>query len=698
MSPASPSARADLFIALRCEELPARVVRSAAEQLAQGLLELLGSVPHGEIQTWSTPRRLAVRVREVAEARPGVEQVLTGPAEAAAFQDGRPTAAAVGFARGKGVPVEALEVVEGPKGRVVAVRVQQGGERVVELVAARLEALVLGMRFPVGMRWQPGGPRWARPIHGLIALHGRERIPVTVAGVASGTVERGHRLSPEPFEVDGAESWVEGLRAHHVEPDREARRARIEAELAAHAARLQARLRPDPELIEEITDLVEWPVVVPCAFEAELLDLPPRLLVESMRVHQRVIPLWEADGERLTHRFLAVSNHPLGQQAATRETIARGNARVVGARFHDARFFYAEDRRRPLEEHAARLQRTQWMRGGGSLADKAERLRRLAARLAPLLGADPTAAAHAARLAKADLSTQMVGEFPELQGHVGRLLAALEGQPPAVALAIEEHYLPRGASDALPTSPLGRTVALADRLDTLAACFTLGIRLKGSSDPLGLRRAAHGLLQLQLDAGLRAPPSDLFALALDNLDGSVEVRSPRPTCLLDLAEFTQARLQALLAQEADRGIVDAVLQAGGARDPLALRARVRAMAELARSPDFGPLKATFKRVMGLSREHADPRYTVEALREPVELALHGALVASLPQARAAEAALDYRGALLALSRLKAPVDAFFEGVLVMAEDPQVRRNRLGLLRAIADEFARIADLTCLSAD
>lgn len=692
------STTAPLFIAIRCEELPARLVSSAAEQLAAGLLALLSGIEHGPARVWATPRRIAVEVEAVALLRPGSEQLLTGPAASVAFKDGQPTAAAIGFARGKGLPPEAIEIVEGPKGPVIAVRVRQGGERVVDLVAAKLDTIVQGMKFPVGMRWQPGGPRWARPVHGLIALHGDQLIPATVLGIAAGRSTIGHRLQPEPFQVDSAAAWVEGLRERFVEPDRAVRRERVDQQLREAAAELGARIEVDPALLDEVTDLVEWPVVVACAFDPELLDLPPRLLVESMRVHQRVFPLWRAEGQGLDHRFLAVSNHPRAHEPRTRDTIATGNARVIGARFHDARFFYAEDRRKLLLAHDERLDRMQWIRDGGTMRDKAVRVAALARQLAPALGADPDHAERAGRLCKADLATQMVGEFPELQGHVGRLLARFEGEPEAVALAIEEHYLPRGASDSLPVSAVGRSVALADRLDTLAGCFAAGIRLKGSSDPLGLRRAAHGLLQLLLDSTLRQLPEPLFALALDGLGPELTRRSQREEALADLVEFSLARLQALLREEADKGVVDAVLGSGGERDPLALRARVRAMAELAKSPEFGPLKETFKRVRGPIREHLDPSYDPASLSEPAEQALHAALEQVRPRARQAAKALDYGEALRALVALKAPVDELFVGVMVVSPDEGLRRRRLGLLRSVADEFNRVADFTQLSAD
>lgn len=688
----------ELFVAIRCEELPARFVTLATEQLAQGLLGLLSGVDHGAVRTWATPRRIAVAVADVAPGKPQVEKLVTGPPAAAAFRDGEPTGAAVGFARGKGVAVAELETVDGPRGPVIAARISQGGERTVDLVTQGLEAVVLGISFPMSMRWQTGGPRWARPLHGVIALYGDDIAPATVAGLDAGRTTLGHRLTPGPVRVQSADDWAEQLRAHHVEPDRAARRARIEADLAGLAASAGTELSLDPSLLEEVVDLVEWPVPVLCCFDEELLELPPRLLVESMRVHLKVFPLWRSE-DRLDHHFLAVSNHPYGTRRLTADTIAHGNAKVIGARFHDARFFYAEDRKLTLSQHDADLVRMRWIRGGGTMQDKARRVSVLSARLAPLFAADGDVAQRAGRLCKADLATQLVGEFPKLQGHVGRLLAGFDGEPEGVALAIEEHYLPRGSGDLLPSTAEARTVAAADRLDTLAGCFASGIRLKGSSDPLGLRRAAHGLLQILLAAQVRSPLTELFDTAIDCVGTNVVRKTGSPAADRDdLVEFTTARLRALLRERFDTEVVDAVLGAEGQRDPVALQARVDAMSALAATADFGPLKTTFKRVMGLTKDHHSAAYQPAALVDEAEQALHAALDDVAPRARQAENELDYGGALAALSQLKTPVDQLFDRVMVMAEDPDVRANRLGLLRSVADEFRRIADFTLLSVE
>lgn len=670
---------AELFIALRCEELPARYVRTAVEGLERGVRALLKGIDHGEVRTWASPRRIAVAVAGVAAARPVEESLVTGPPEAAAWRDGAWTRAALGFARGKGVDPSALEIIDGPRGRVVAARVTTGGEQTVERVAAGLEAAILGIDFAKTMRWGSRAERWARPIHGLVALFGGDVIGCSVAGVPAGAETVGHRLTPGPIVVSGADQWVAALREHHVLVDRPARRARIEADLHAAAGAVGATVGA-LGLIDEVVDLVEWPVVVTAGFDPELLQLPSRLLVESMGVHQRVFPLFES-GE-LQARFLVVTNHPYAGDPEVAAIIAAGNTKVLAARFYDARFFYAEDRKRALTAHGEQLEKMRWIRKGGTMADKQARVGRLAARLAPLFGADPVLAARAGALSKCDLATQMVGEFPELQGHVGKLLARHDGEEEAVAVAIEEHYLPRFSGDDTPATPAGRAAAAADRIDTLAGCFHHGLKPKGSADPLGLRRAAVGLVAILLGAGTRVQLDAL--LSHSELDGGD-----------DLLRFVVARLRAHMMERHPTDIVDAVLATGDG-DPVALEGRAAAMSALSATVEFDALKQTFKRLANITKDHDSTGYDPDALGEPAEQALHAALEEVRTAAATAAAAGDFGGALARLTTLRGPVDALFDAVMVMAEDPEVRQNRLGLLSAVGAAFRDIADFKHLS--
>ncbi|MFM2247254.1 MAG: hypothetical protein RL071_3328 [Pseudomonadota bacterium] len=686
-----------LFIELRCEELPARFVRLAEAGLRDAVLQLLSGVAHGAVRTWATPRRVALAIEDLAPARPEELSVVTGPAEAASYRDGKPTPAAIGFAKGKGVPVEELILVDSPKGRVIAAQVRSGGQRVVDLLAQGLGDAILGIPFVHTMTWGPA--RWARPIHGLVALYGADLVPATVAGIAAGRETLGHRLRPGPITIAGAETYADLLAAHFVIADRAAREAAIRAQLDATAAGLGLKVG-ELDLIDEVVDLVEWPQVVACAFDQSLLHLPPRLLVESMGVHQRVFPLF--DGDTLSHRFLAVSNHPFADtDPDCAATIAAGNAKVLGARFHDARFFYAEDRKKTLAVHGEKLARMQWIRGGGTMADKGARVGAIAEDLAPRLGATGASAARAGGLSKADLATQMVGEFPELQGHVGRLLAAFDGETAEISLAIEEHYLPRFSGDQLPTSTLGLSVALADRLDTLTRTFALGLKPKGSADPLGLRRAAGGLVTLLLHAGLRVELPGMLrgadgagASASAGLGGA-PVSPLSDEQLAELVGFVMDRARAALTEPHATDVVNAVF-ASRDHDVVALAARCAAMSALAADPAFDALKTTFKRVMNITKDHATTAYAPGALIEPAEVALVAAFDGARETARACAEASDYAGALRALTALRGPVDHFFEAVLVMAPEPELRDARLGLLSAIALEFRRIADFKHLN--
>ncbi len=670
----------ELFIEIRCEELPARYVDHAVQGLRAGLLKALKGIAYGAVRTWATPRRIAVAIADVPEGKPVEEQLVTGPPEAAAWRDGAWTKAAAGFARGRGVPVESLEIVDGPKGRVVAARVTSGGERTVDLVAAALEDAVLSIDFGKSMRWGSGASRWARPLHGVVALYDGRVIDCSVAGVQSGATTTGHRLSPHPITVTSADQWAASMLAHYVQADREARRSAILAQLEEAAERLDCAVG-ELSLVDEVVDLVEWPVVVAAEFDAELLELPSRLLVESMGVHQRVFPLF-ADGA-LQSRFLVVTNHPYARtDAECADIIAKGNTKVLAARFYDAKFFYAEDRKKRLEAHGASLEKMRWIRDGGTMADKQARVASLARVLAGQLGADREAAARGGALCKCDLATQMVGEFPELQGHVGKLLARHDGEADAAAVAIEEHYLPRFSGDALPATAEGRAVALADRIDTLTGCFHHGLRPKGSADPLGLRRAAVGIVAILLGAGVR--------VQLDALLAEGEFRAEE-----DLVTFVMARLRAHMMERYPTDLVDAVL-ATGDRDPVALEGRAAAMHALSQTAEFESMKQTFKRLANITKDHDSAAYDPDALVEDAETALHVALQDVADAAAEAARQGDFTAALDVLAQLQGPVDQLFLDVMVMAEDETVRANRLGLLRAVGDAFRDVADFKHLS--
>ncbi|MFH1467462.1 MAG: glycine--tRNA ligase subunit beta [Pseudomonadota bacterium] len=682
---------AQLFVEVRCEELPAGWGAAAAEVLAQNLLKLVAGVPAGRARSWHSTRRIAAAIDDLALARPTVERVITGPPWAVAFKDGAFTRAAEGFARGRGVGVEALFEHAGPKGSVVALRSVEGGEPTAQAIAAGLEQAILSIPFKKTQRWGDRPERWARPIHGVCAVLGGELIEASVAGIATEAVSMGHRRARARFPVRDAEGWLADLRARFVLADAAERRAVIARGLAEVAAAEGVGVHPDEALLAEVTDLVEWPVPVAGRLPAHLMHLPPRLLVESMRVHQRIFDTRTMAGA-LSPVFITVSNNPHGDAA----TIAAGNTRVLAARFEDARFFFDEDRKRSLEQHGAELARMRWIRGLGTMEEKGARVAALAQVLCEVVpGAEAATVARAGALCKADLCTQMVGEFPELQGHVGMLYARHQGEPEVVAQAIEDHYLPRFAGDALPQGPAGRALALADRLDTIAGCFAVGLVPKGGADPQGLRRAANGVVLILRALGVSV---DMGWLAEEALRPFLPLAKADLAALrAEVLAWLRARLRAQLLERHPTEIVDAVIEAGG-DCALRLSLRTEALAALAQSPEFAPLRTTFRRVVGLTRDHAGADYSPVALAEPAEQALHVALGDVRARAQARLAALDYRATLAVMTELKAPVDTLFDDVLVMADDPDVRRNRLGLLRAIADLFRLVADFSRLSTE
>ncbi len=658
----------ELFIEVRCEEIPARFVAPAMEGFAAGLGKLLGNLLVGEVRVFSTPRRLAVAAM-VIRARPAVQKVITGmPLAQAKGADGEWTPAALGFARKRGGDASALFEHNG----FAAIRSVEGGESADRVIAAGLEALILGIPFKKTMHWGTSPARFARPIHDVACLLDGSLVVAQVAGIGTCAHSVGHwLLSPESFPVSSADAWLGHLRDLGIYADRAERHQRVGAQLTAAAEAAGLRIEADADLLDEVVNLVESPRVVLGHFPMELLKLPPRLLIESMKVNQRYFPLFGADG--LTNAFLVVTNNPQGNP----ELIAEGNGRVLAARFHDAKFFYAEDRKRPLARHAEKLGGTVWIRGLGTVAERQAEITTAAIRLSGTTGADPGNLRALGGVLKADLATLMVGEFPELQGHVGHLLATAEGY--ANAIAIEEAWLPRHSGDKLPSTPEGLGFALAERMTLLSRCFTAEMEPKGSADPQGLRRAAVGLVALVL-----ALPGEAGSLG----ELYAEAGVPLPATL---AEFVVARLRAvLLAEGHPTDLVEAVMAVGGS-DIRATAARVRGLAALPKD-ELSAVRTTFRRVAGLAREHRSAAYALDLLQGHAEYHLHVA-VKALPSAdRPATEMLD------ALRRLRPVVDHFFDEVLVMCDDLPLRANRLGLLRSILDRFAGFADFTRLGGE
>ncbi len=701
----------ELFLELRMDELPASMVRPALEGLANGLVALIDGVPHGAVRTFATPRRLAVAIADVAPARAAVEREVTGPGADKSFDaDGNPTAVGIAFAKGKGADPADLRVVEIPKrGKVVAVTLREGGERVVDLLRDGVAKLITGIPFAKSMVWGDGTLSFGRPLQGIVVVYDGAPVVGEAHGIAFSATSQGHRMSPDPFVVTSCDQWVEGMRARHVEPDLDARKARIRAILDAFVAELDADPIHEETLLEEVTHLVEWPVGVIGAFDEDLLTLPPRLLITSMKVNQRYFPVHVAG--KLSHKFVVVSNNPFGDA----DLIAEGNARVLRARFYDARFFFAEDRKTPLAERSAKLSSMRWIRGLGTMADKVERLANLGAWLAPTVGADPDAVRRAATLCKLDLASLMVGEFPELQGHMGRLYAAAQGEDAAVSVAIEEHYLPRSADDGVAKSPAGVALALADRVDTLVGCFAVGLEPKGGGDAQGLRRAALGIVNTILEHKLRLDVRALFAAGVDAYgaqlhdasDADVALRfdkflAARPSTdglARTLAEFTLTRFKASrTGAGVSSDLVDAIFGArhDGAVDLLSYDRAVTALVQAAGTPDFPTILTTVKRVVNVAGDTTFARPDPATLEHDAERALLDAADAAAERVTASAEALDWAGAMHAMVGLAGPIEVFFTALMVNDPEEIVRTRRLGILGVVMTSFRQIADFSRIS--
>ena len=684
----------DLLLEIGTEEIPASFVVPALEDLQRMLDERLAEarLSHEAMHPYGTPRRLAVLVEAVADRSPDLRREVLGPPVKAAFAaDGTPTRAAEKFAQSQGRSVSALRRVQTPKGEYLAADVEEVGRPASELLPPVLSQVVHGLTFRKSMRWGDVEQAFARPVQWLVALHGASVLPVVFGDVRSGRETYGHRfLAPAAIALAHARDHAGALERAHVVPDVATRRTRLHRAVREAAARAGGLLREDEDLLDEVTQLVELPCPVVGGFAERHLDLPPEVLLQEMRAHQRYFAVVDATG-KLIPRFVAVSNTPVRDEEISR----RGYERVLGSRLADGRFFYDQDRQTPLAARVPQLARVVWQGQLGTYAEKVERMRTLAAWLAREVGLETLSATvdRAALLAKADLVTGMVGEFPELQGVMGRDYALASGEPPAVALAIAEHYQPRGPSDPPPTEDAGALVGLADRLDTLAGLFALGKQPTASADPFGLRRSCLGVIRIILGRGYRFPLGRAVDQALAGI-GAKLPRADRAHARTQLLEFFRGRLKALWTERVRADVVEAVLSAGF-EDLRGAEARVEALGALVETPEFLPLAEAVKRAVNIvEKQGKDVQGDApepNLLSEPAERTLYEEARAAQARVSAALEVEDIRGALAAAAGLRGPVAAFFDQVRVMAEERAVRENRVRLLRQVAQVFAPLAD-------
>jgi glycyl-tRNA synthetase beta chain len=699
--------RADFLLEIGCEEMPARMIRKAADELKVILEKHLGThalLHGGGVDTFGAPRRLVARARGVRLRQADVVREVTGPPKAVAYDAvGKPTRAAESFASKQGVPIAKLFLVSTPKGEYVAARQAIHGREAKELLAEFLPEAIKEISWPRSMYWTGmDGPRFIRPIRWIVALLGAKAIRFSLAGVGAGNVSSGHRfLGKARVVIPEPRDYEPKLRANFVIVQPGDRRRKIEKELSAIVKKKGLRVHPDADLLDMVTYLNEYPTVLIGDFDPAFLDLPQEILVTVMRDHQKYFAVEKRDGELAPH-FLAVINLDRDRSGQVRA----GHERVLRARFSDARFFWEADQKCRLADNLKKLAQVTYESRLGSYGDKVERLRWLARWLASqwfdagVHQADVPAADRAAELAKCDLVTEMVREFTELQGIVGGLYARAQGEPDEVAWAIYDHYRPVGLDDPIPRNITGCAVALADKLDSLAACFAVGLVPSGSSDPFALRRAALGVVKILLERKLPLSLSAAVSasgLALGNHAPKLNVTAEIQQRVLDfLTERARFVFQQRHGYSYDE--VNAVL-AAGADDLVDVARRLEALKAIRGTKNFAPLAVAFKRIRKIL-EKAGPTdtwkhsaVTPELFSEDAERQLHEAAQRVAQEAGSHKRAGRYREALQVIAGLRLVVDRFFDEVLVMSQDELVRGNRLTLLAELLKEFSTIADFS-----
>ena len=682
---------ASLLVELLTEELPPKSLKELSQAFANNLLLELQRErflsDRSAARAFATPRRLAVLISGVQDRSPDSERDLHGPAV------GAPAQAVAGFARKSGVAIESLRTAQTPKGQVYVAHVITEGRALVDVLAAKVDAALKALPIPKLMRWGDGEAQFVRPVHGLVMMHGSHVVPGTVLGVTAGSTTRGHRfMGAASIPLANAEAYEAALRDEGmVIADFAARRAEIEAALIAEAKRHGATLGAYADLLDEVTALVEHPSVYLGEFDARYLEVPQECLILTMRQNQKYFPLFDAGG-RLRPQFLIVSNMRLADPG----NIVRGNQRVVRPRLDDARFFYDQDRKQRLESRVPQLAKVVYHNKLGSQLERVERVQLLAGRIARALGSDTALTERAAWLCKADLLTGMVGEFPELQGVMGRYYARHDGEPDVVAEAIEAHYLPRFAGDRLPHGPVACALALADKLYTLAGLFGIGEQPTGEKDPYGLRRAALGVIRIVVENRLPLALHTLVGDAFAAFEGRVG------DAHTELETFIFERFSGYLR---DLGFstlqVDAVLSQRPVQIALVPR-QLEAVKAFQGLPEAESLAAANKRVANILRQAAAKGESYAqadrgALREAAEISLFDILQETSRAANELFERGDYTGYLKTFAILKTPVDAFFDKVMVMVDDEALRRNRLALLADLRVAMNRVAEISRLAA-
>jgi glycyl-tRNA synthetase beta chain len=711
---------ASLLIELGTEELPVKALPELAAAFADGVVAGLAKrgVTHGAARSLYSARRLAVLIEDVASEQPEQRSEVLGPyLNIGLDAEGSPTPALKGFAQKNGVEWTALERTADNKGERFVARSVKPGARTADLLNEVLAETLKAMPIPKPMRWGNHDYGFARPAHWLIVLLGGDIVEASTLGLTSDRMSRGHRFHhAKPVWIAKPEDYIDSLRAAKVLVDADERRERIRALVNEAAQAVGGVARIDAGILEEVQCLNEWPQPITCSFEREFLRVPQEALIATMEANQKFFPVLDAEG-KLTEHFIGIANI----ESKDPREVRKGYERVIRPRFADAKFFFDEDLKQGLASMNEGLKTVTYQQKLGSYADKVARIAALARSLAPAFGVDAELAARAAGYCKADLQSRMVGEFPELQGIAGRYYSAAAGEPSALAASLDEVYMPRFAGDAIAPSKLGQLLAVAERLDTLAGGFAAGLKPTGNKDPFALRRNALGLARTLIEGGVNLNLDDAIEASLAEVSEHIALQLRRAAALKALPEGAPAseRASALAAAGADSAAQRVMPKAediAELRDfifdrlrgyyadlkPASLTdfdARLKAIAEFAQLPEAAALAAANKRIRNILRKSEDalPEQIDESLFEGhAESGLHGAIDAAIAATDPLLANRDYVGVLMRLAQLRPKVDGFFEAVMVMAEDPKVRGNRLALLKRLSDRFLAVADVSQLA--
>ena len=689
----------NFLLEIGTEEIPAGYIDPALSALSDMLLKKLDDarIAHGAAKVFGTPRRLAVIIADLAEKQETVFTTLTGPPEKMAVDaSGEYTMAAKKFAEKSGVSLADLQIAETPKGRYLCARKKEEGVETVKILQEKLPEIILATPFPKTMKWGDSEIRFARPIHQIAALFGKDIVSFKLGNIGSGRETFGHRfMHPENITLSSPEDYIPKLREAYVIADSDERRQIIEAQIAVVASAQGGKVLPDAELVDIVNNLVEYPVPVAGGFDTAFLEVPDEVLINAMREHQKYFAVVD-NNNKLMPCFIAVNNMP----AKEMNLVAKGHERVLRARLSDARFFYSSDLEAPLETWVEKLKGVLFQAKLGSMYDKVMRIRQLAEFIADSVEQNAVLkkqASGAAYLCKADLVSQVVGEFPKLQGIMGRVYANAAKEPHEVSTAIEEHYRPTHSGGALPETTVGAIVAIADKTDSICGCFSAGLIPTGASDPYALRRQAIGIIQIMLQKNFSFSLMAMIEKSL-SLFGKLNVAQIRKVSE-EVYTFLQNRMTHILTEDGySKDVVAAVSDVTVDHVPNVWN-RVKALENLKAKPDFEPLAIAFKRVVNIIRKDAGTEEIEKIVDEKLfehesEKGLYSAYKAVKENILKNNSAFDQ--SLSEIASLRPAVDAFFNSVMVMTDNVKVRNNRLALLRKIADMFGMFADFSKIS--